>query len=324
MLNKLLQPIFNLVRFHKRKMALLLGLYVFFMYFLFPFNDLGDLVSTKISEATQGQVFVDFDNIDLSLVPHPGLALSKVTIETPFAPALTAKSLSVAPSILGLLSFRPGVNVHASGFLGGSLDMTAGVGDKTQTTPSHRKQKISLDMSELSLSSMAKLASLPLRFDGAISGSLDSQVDPDFSEQPTADLDLQASKTVIPEGNINTPLGPIGLPRLNMGDVIIQGHADKGQIEISKLVAGRPGGDLYATATGRVDLKMSKSGGSVQPQVGAYDLTVKLQVGESVKQKLGSFLGILQNYQTTANTYAFRVSAPNTFSPPNLTKSSGP
>jgi type II secretion system protein N len=322
MLSKILDPIMNIIRFQKKKIALLLGLYIVFLYILFPFNDLGDLVSGKISQATQGQVFLDFDNISLSLFPTPGLSLSKVTVETPYAPALTAKSISIAPSILGLLSFRPGINVRASGFLGGDLNVSAGVGDKTITTPIHRKQNITLDMTDISLGSVARLASLPLRFEGNISGNIDSQVDTDFAEQPSGDVDIRATKTIIPEGNINTPYGPIGLPKLNMGEIIVQGHTDKGSMEISKLVAGKPGGDLYATATGKVDVRLQKTGDSVQPNIGAYDLNVRLQIGEALRQKVGSFLGVLSSYQTAANTYAFRISAPNSFSTPSLTRSS--
>jgi len=320
MLNKILNPIMNIIRFHKKKLAALIGFYIFFLYIVFPFNDLGDLVSGKISQATQGQIFVEFDKIGLSLLP-PGLGLSKVTIETPFAPPLTTKYLSVAPNILSLLSFRPGVNVKAEGFLGGDVALSTGAGDKTQTTPSRRKQNISLDISDISLSSLGKMASLPLRFEGEVSGDIESQVDPEFMEQPSSKVDLHATKTVIPEGNIATPYGPIGLPKLNMGEIIIQGKTEKGNLEISKLVAGKPGGDLYATATGNVDLRFSKFGGTIQPQMGAYDLIVKLQIGEALKQKVGSFLGILQAYQTAANSYSFRISATNAYATPNLTRS---
>lgn len=83
MLNKILDPIMNLIRFQKKKMALLVGLYMVFLYFLFPFNDLGDLVSGKISQATQGQVFLDFDNINLSLFLRLGLLFQKSPLKRP-------------------------------------------------------------------------------------------------------------------------------------------------------------------------------------------------------------------------------------------------
>jgi len=322
MLNKTLAPLLNLIQFQKKRLAILLGLYFLFLYFLFPFNDLGDLVSAKVSQVTQGQVFLDFEKISFSLFPTPGLALSKVDIETPYAPALTAKSLSVAPSILGFLAFKPGVNLRASGFLGGDFEMAAGVGDKTATPPAHRKQNISLDMSDINLGSIGKLASLPMRLEGHISGSVESQIDPAFQEQPSGDIDIKATQTIIPEGNVPTPYGPIGLPRLSLGDILVQGHSDKGSIEVTKLVAGKPGGDLYATATGKIELRLQKIGDTLQPQMGAYDLNVRLQIGQALKARVGSFLGILSNYQAAANTYAFRISAPNSFSPPNLTRSS--
>jgi type II secretion system protein N len=306
MLNSILNPIFSLFKFHKKKVLAFVGLFFFFLYLLFPFNDLGDLVTSKISEGTNNQAFVNFDNIDLALLPHPSLVLTKVSIETPFAPTLIAKSLSVSPSFLGLISFHPGVNVEANGVLGGNLDLTAGLGEKTMTTPVHRKQKVSMELDGISLGTLAKLASSPLRVDGQISGSVIAEVDPEFAEQLTGEIDLKSEKTVFPEANI---MG-MGLPKLNLGDVIVQGQADKGQLDLTSFVAGHKGGDLYVTATGKIDIRMQKQMNGVMPPQGGYDLIVNVQLGDTLRQKLGPFLSAIQAYQTAPNNYAIRLSAP--------------
>src|SRR4051812_35387749 len=99
MIEKILSPLLNVIRFHKKKVGLFVVLFLVFLYFIFPFNDLGDFVAQKVSEATSGQVFVGFDTLDINLLPEPGIAMSNVQVETPFTPKLTAKNLSLAPNI---------------------------------------------------------------------------------------------------------------------------------------------------------------------------------------------------------------------------------
>ena len=318
MIEKILAPILNTVRFHKKKVGLLFFLFLFFLYFMFPFNDLGDLVAQKVSDATNGQVFVNFDTLDLSLFPEPGVSLSNVQVETPFIPKLRAQTLTLAPNIAGLLSFKPGVNARATKLFGGDVEISTRGGEKS--SQGKLKQKISLDLSKLSLQEISELAQLPLKITGNLSGSLESQIDLDFTDQPTADLNIQLDKVQLPESSLNTQMGPFDLPKLSLNDVIVEGRADKGSVDISKFVIGKPGGDFYASAVGKIDLKIEKQGPNISPHFGAYDFTVKMQVGEEFKSKLGSYLGLLQAYQTAANSYSFRVSAANTYAPPNLAK----
>jgi type II secretion system protein N len=317
-ISKAINAFFNIFRYHKRKIFLLASLYSFFLYLLFPFNDLGDLVASKVSEMTGGQVFVNFDTLNLSIIPQPGLALTNVNVETAFTPKLTAKSLSVAPNVTGLLTFKPGVSIYAEELLGGDVSLsTRGSG---KTAAGKMKQKLSLELENLNLSEIAKLAQLPMRLTGNISGNMESNFDMDFSEQPTGTLQLQASKVVLPDSSINTPIGPLALPKLNLNDIVLESKADKGVFEISKFVVGKPGGDLYASVTGRMDMRITKSGAEVYPQMGQYDLIVRLQVGEAFKQKMGMYLGILQAYQNAANSYAFRMMGQNMYAPPNISK----
>jgi type II secretion system protein N len=319
MLEKLLSPILNVIKFHKKKVTLFSLLTLFFLYFIFPFNDLGDFVALKVSEATNGQVFVGFDTLDINLIPEPGIAMSNVQVETPFTPKLTAKNLSLAPNIAGLLSFKPGINAFAKSLLGGNVELSTRGGDKS--TGGKLKQKISLDLDKLSLQEVSDLAQLPLKITGNISGSLDSQIDLEFADQPTGEVNIQMEKVQLPESSLNTQMGPLELPHLNLNNINLEGHADKGSLDISKLLIGKPGGDFYANASGKVDVKFEKFGATVAPRFGAYDFNVKMQVGEEFKSKLGAYLSLLQNYQTAANSYSFRVSGANFYAPPKLVKS---
>jgi len=297
---------------------LLSFLYIFFLYLLFPFNDLGDLVASKVSELTSGQIFINFDTLDLSIVPQPGLELTNVNVETAFTSRLTAKSLSVAPNVAGLLTFKPGVSIYAEELLGGDISLsTRGSG---KTAAGKTKQKLNIELENLNLAEIVKLTQMPIRLTGDLSGSVDSNFDIDFTEQPSGTIQLEASKVIMPDSSVNTMMGPLSLPKLILNDIIFESKADKGIYEISKFIIGKPGGDLYANATGRIDLKVLKSGTEVYSQLNQYDLTVKFQVGEAFKQKLGIFLSFLEKCQASTNSYSCRFVGQNLYGPPSITK----
>ena len=310
-----INPILNIFRNHKLKILGLFLSFIFFMYLLFPFNDLGDFVATKIAQVTQSQVIVDFDSLTFSFFPQPGLSLTNVSVETPFTPSLTAKYLEVAPSIMGLLALKPGVTVRAEDLLGGDLTLSTRGGDKI--SGSKMKQKVSLDLSRLNLGNISKVANLPMKVEGFISGSVDSQVDPDLGEQPTADMTGRFEKVVFPEGTLLTPAGPLPVPTININDVSFEGHLDKGTLDVTKLVLGRPGGDLYVNLNGKVDVKVVK-GGLVPVIVGGYEFNVHVQLGDVLKKSFGLYLPLLAAYQAAGNTYAFSMTGTGTNSPPSL------
>jgi hypothetical protein len=170
------------------------------------------------------------------------------------------------------------------------------------------------------MAEISKLAQLPLNVLGNLSAELDSQIELDMTEQPSGNIQLSMNRVVIPEGNIPTQFGPVALPKLNLDTVSMEGLADKGTIQISKLIVGKPGSEIYANVTGKMDLKLEKAGANIVPRPGGYDMTVRLTVSEGFKQKMGMYLGILQAYQGANNSYAFRISSNNIYNPPNMSK----
>src|SRR6185312_12330747 len=118
-LKKILNPIFYVFR-QKKKMIIftILSTVVFFVL-IFPYDDLSDLVMAKAAE--QG-VFLDFDNMGLSLFP-PSLHLNKVTVDTAMLPTVNAGEIYLAPNIMGILTLSPGFSASMEDFLKGSLSV---------------------------------------------------------------------------------------------------------------------------------------------------------------------------------------------------------
>jgi fucose permease len=67
-------------------------------------------------------------------------------------------------------------------------------------------------------------------------------------------------------------------------------------------------------------LTFNKLGTMVTPVIGAYDLNIKLQLSETLKQKLSSYLGLLQTFQVATNTYSIKLAGNGFFGPPQITK----
>ncbi|MEZ4872291.1 MAG: hypothetical protein R2827_08610 [Bdellovibrionales bacterium] len=92
-----------------------------FSLWLFPLNDLGDMLSSRISQATKNQVFVLFENLDLTFLPSPGVSVENLTVEGKGLPKLEAQAASFSPSFVDLLAFKPGGSLNVDGLFGSHL-----------------------------------------------------------------------------------------------------------------------------------------------------------------------------------------------------------
>lgn len=306
----------NLFRFHKLKILFFLGCVVFFLVTLFPYNDVGDLATGKIYELSNQQVFLQFDQMSVSLIPQPGFTFSKVSVETPLLPTLKADSISLAPSLAGLLSFKPGISAVAEGLFKGRVSLTTR-GDEPNKQ-AVMKQNIDLTMSSVDVASLVRFFESPIDLSGQLSGETSGIVDPSFLDQPEAEFDFNIAKARLLPSNIPTPIGPIPLPGFEFQSLTVAGNMKAGVIKVEKLNLGSAKDELSAKIAGQVDFRMIAGGGQVRPQVGAFDLSIELDLLVSAEQKLGTYWSILEGqisqYKRSGpdgrKSYAFRVSAP--------------
>ena len=107
---------FSLLNRHKLKLVVLSLSTTIFLLLLFPFNDLSDLVTTQVAKMTNNQVYVQFDDMRLSVLPTPGVALDNVYVETPTLSGLKAQEVVATPSIRALIFQEPAGQLTAKGF----------------------------------------------------------------------------------------------------------------------------------------------------------------------------------------------------------------
>lgn len=320
-MSKFTTSIRNVFRFHKMKIGLFFAFFIVFTIMLFPYNDLGDLVTSKISQATQNTVYLQFSDLNPSFFPTVGLEFENVSVDTPFLQGIKANSLTVRPSILSLLAFKPGLSLNADGFFKGSADISGSIpGMSAEAT---RKPKISGELQGIDLSEVTKSLKLPIDLGGKMKFETDSlALDLTNYEQTTGDLSANIKDAKLGAMNINTPLGPLPLPSMSFSSIDFQADAKNGNVKVGKLALGKTGDEFVGTAKGTFDLKNQPYG----LPLGSYDFSIELEVQSSFEARMGvlwsTVEGFIESYKRASSpgkkTYAFRISGQGVMNPPKI------
>ena len=310
---------FSLLNRHKLKLVVLSLSTTIFLLLLFPFNDLSDLVTTQVAKMTNNQVYVQFDDMRLSVLPTPGVALDNVYVETPTLSGLKAQEVVATPSIRALIFQKPAGQLTAKGFLNGEVEVYLAPG-KASDNGVPRNQ-IELEAKQLSLEQVKNLLQLPVTFRGNLDIESSALVDLSFQEQPDMDVVLKVDKFELPVANVQTPLGPVTLPDLKLSAIEMKGRLSSGKLLIEQGSLGRAGDELVGSIKGSLDLRIQNMGGRMYPVVGGYNLDIDLTVKKSFQDRATLFLTFIDGFksqQADGAKYSFKVSASNLMMPPSL------
>lgn len=318
---KYLRSLIDFLKNNKKKVFVGFVAYFIFLFLLFPFSDLGSLVTAQVAKFTQNQIFVKFEELHFSLLPNPGLELSNVKVQGLQFPELTTDKLVVSPSIAGLLSFKPGVSLSAEGLFDGDVSVSTRGGSKAKSGA--LKQNIAVNAEGVELSKLGAVLTLPMSLEGKMNLDTDAVVDPSFSEQPNAQVDLKAVRINMTSASIPTPIGPLALPDTKLQELILKGQMTEGILNIEKAQIGSPNDELYAQVRGTMNLNFQTAGGQVTVNPGPFDLTVQIKTKPSYQAKAGLFLGFLDSYKKSqgpqGSEYLFKVAGSNFYAPPRMT-----
>ena len=180
-MSKIFTSIRNLFRFHKLKMLGVVLFALLFTFFLFPYEDLADLATAKVSQITNNQVYLQSDTLDLGFIPI-SVSMDKVLVETPTLPAVKADYLSVSPWISGLIIGKQGASIDAKKLFGGAVAIDFHEGDKLKS--GERMKNLGVDATGLKLPEVSSflrdggLASFLLQ--GTLGLKTQMQIDPNF------------------------------------------------------------------------------------------------------------------------------------------------
>ncbi|MBX3022402.1 MAG: hypothetical protein KF799_12080 [Bdellovibrionales bacterium] len=330
----------------KRKVffAVMLSSAVFFFAILFPFSDLSDVVTTTVARATGNQVYVQFDELNLHIVPQPAISATKLSVETALPP-LEAQWAKITPSLFSALMSLPtmisaaggnaeaaaslgsklGATIDAEGILGGDIELRLRSGSKTEG--GRDRSRISLAVDKVNLGDVQKWSDLPVEMSGIASLTTDVQMTTDLAEQPDGDYNIQISKFALPASTVPTPMGPLNVPTITLANVVLKGKLSNGTLMIDEGSFGQAKDPIFGRIKGSIGMRLQQQGPSVFPMFGSYNLTVDLNTTQMIEKDLGIAFILLGPAKTPAPgggaRYLFRASGQGlgmNAAPPSITR----
>lgn len=294
---------------------------------IFPYGDIKDKIISIISEQTNDQVLIDFEELQFSFFP---LGFQATNVEADlgsiFPAPLKAKSLRVRPNA-SVLRLSPGGYIDGKIF-GGNLSINGSqTGADEKGLPSFG---INLDAENIHLENLVKdLAPLilrnfksPLKLKGKLNLEGDLDFDTSLARQPSMELDLTAKALKILGGSIKTPSFPIDLPKLDLNHLEIEANLDNGKLRIEKLEIKGNQNSINGEISGFVDIRLAKAGRNIRTVITKYDLEIDLKVNPNLYDEL-YFLRLASAYKSSAGNldrYRLKVTGSGTNRPPNITK----
>jgi len=308
---------FKFLKKHVGKIFLMVFFTFCFLFVLFPFSDLGDLVSSQISQMTRNEVNLNFDKMGLNLFPSPRLAFKQVFVELQNLPPLTAKDLIISPSIAGLIGQKPYGSVQAKGLLQGNLDLTVSSGKKTEKGTD--RQKIDMTLTNIDLQELRRIANLPVMIKGQLNMNSKAVADLTMVEQPEInELGLNIKNFELQPTTLDLGGFPLSIPGLKLSQLDLKGRLSEGRFFIESGQIGRDRDEVTGTIMGFMNMTLMNYGGSVAPQFGAYELSLDLKLKKSFQDKAALFLLLIDNYKRPlADGFQYKVKLSGTqFGPP--------
>jgi type II secretion system protein N len=311
---------FSIFKYHKSKIFLTFFLAVIFAFWLFPFGDLNDYVTAKISEITGGVWFVESDALNVGFLPAPSLTLDNVLVDG-VGMKLKTDRLSVSPWVMGALTAKQGASIDANGLFGGSLVADYREGDKMKS--GEREKQVAVEARGIKLQLMSLFlrdgGMLNMALTGLLNISSQLNVDPLFDRQPAGSVGIDISGLTLPSQTMSVDFNgsrmPLLLPEVRLGTTKLDAKLNEGEMQIQSLTFGSSKDDVSGNAKGQVSMGFKRDNAGVHPNFGAYDLRVNLLLKKEYLSAIQSGnLGIIFTFidkfrHDTAGgiSYAFRV-----------------
>ena len=307
-MSEVLRAISAFIREHKGKILLVPVFVIAWAALIFPTGDLAEMVSSKVSQATNDSVMLDMDSVGISLFPV-GARLENVSVEAPGLPPLKVGSLTLSPNIGSALAFKAGGSVAMTGFLGGDADISFTQGAQTKAG---RTQDIDATFTGTSLKRAFELAKSMMTYDVSVdgkltSGRLQASFDPSLERQPTGSFDASLSSV---KANLSQIIAGLDL---TFSSVALTGRLAEGHLKIERGELGSAKDELSATVKGNVDLSIIGVPGAYRAAPGAYELNVSLSASDAMLSRLSLFTSYLESSRVppekagSVTTYRFKV-----------------
>ncbi len=313
------QKAFRILFNSKLKLLVMLISTVAFLLILFPVNDLGDLVSSQVARLSGNKLFLQFEELKMSIFPSPGVKFEQIFVEAQGIPGVSAHEIRFTPSISGLISQKPYGVMYAKGLFKGNVQISVKPGTRSENGV--ERQKIEINAQKLSLQDLREVAQLPVMMKGNLNLESTALVDLAFIEQPDMEVNFSISQFELPPSNVMTPMGPLTLPDLKLSTIELKGRLAGGKLIIENGQIGKEGDELRGNISGNMEVTLTNAGGVISPVLGGYTFNVNLRTKRNFQDRAALFLSFIDAYKTATSDgseYKFKISAANTMTPPSI------
>lgn len=298
--------------------------------FIFPYGDLRAIVSTTGSRLLGEGTAIDFDNMSLGIGFPISFDFEGFEFVRPGLPLLAADRVTATPSLRALLSQKPGGKIEADGFYSGQVTASLSPGASIKDSP-EQKHDITASVVGIQLGALTtalkRAGILNFIAHGDLASKATATIDPTFSDQPSADLNLSGTTISVPSISIPIPgMGPVQTPTLEFAKLDFKGKLQEGKLQIEEFTFGQTTDSLSGRVRGELGLGIKNEGGRVRAVAGALNLKVELVVSKSMMDamtKSGIALALLMvdKFKTVAGEnikYGFQVHTPVFGAPPKF------
>lgn len=310
---------FRLIKNNIGKISIGFFFIVIFLFVLFPFGDLSDFISSQVSSATNNKVYLQFNQMHINPL-SPSLSLENVLVETDQIENLSIQNLTAIPSIMSLVTKKPGGQINADGIFSGNI--SAKLTPKSGGKDENPRSKLELSIDKVSLKEIKKSLHLSVPISGTLNLKSSADIDLTFSEQPDGDLNFQIQKFEMNSAMVTLPdLGGLNLPEIKFSSVQGKSKFQGGKYVIESVKLGSSSDDLSGTITGNLNLILQSRNGQIIPLVNSYTLSIDLFAKPAFKDRALFFLNFISQFQKEeigGTRYKFKVATTNPMMPPQM------
>ncbi len=299
------------LRFHKLKISSIFVFAAFFSLWIFPYNDLGNLLTTKIYEGSGQQIYFSADNLELALFPVPGIAATGVTVEPGprgqrFAP-LKMVEVELRPLLSAILAFHGGASVDASGFFGGVLSLAVSTSNSIFSKDPGAIELKSFELNGITLTEIMDYvgemmaAPLQLKIGGKLSAlSNGMTIDPTFKTPIKGDLGISVANLSLPTQIPLTGFGALDIPLIKIPKAEFQTQWGGNKVNITKGSFGTDKDPMSGRLLGNVELRHSPAGGV---NGGVYNICIEFSFTDAFYTDLQKKIPLLEGFKTVTEKY---------------------
>lgn len=325
---------FRFIKNNIGKFFIALSFFICFLFLLFPFSDLNDLISAKVYELSHKSIYLQFDKLNINPLTT-SVSVNNLIVEAPNLPSLSSSEVTFSPllNFSTLINQKPGGHIQAKGFLKGDVSLTLTPIGHSESTPSGKndaktnpidKYKIEAQGQNLSLKELKDLLNLSLPFKGQLQFSIQANTDTNFQEQPDGEVSLTISKFELPPSSLSLQdLGRVNLPEIKLGLVELKGKLSNGKFVIESGKLGTVKDEFFGDIKGDLGITLQMMNGQVVPLLGAYNISLDLKASHVFKEKAKFFLTFLDGYKQDlpdGSQYKFKIQAAAMGMAPQITR----